>query len=273
MKLNFWAVSKRTRKRLKLFLVIMSLSCGILAAVEARYAFLRLHDIEADPGGIISQQAIWGTIKPSQEKVWILFWLSKEEYCRNIEAYYPVNLRMGLSGWGKFRLEVLPLEAAFRMYWGGRYWYVSADGRMWLSSLRESSFTSTEKADELPLLTWSTDRETPADLSGEHGNVFRSSLPLEKIMLWHENLKALGWSKNVKYIQAGFREGNYVVRLILYGPDGENGANIMLPDDPKEWQTTGLAIKKIYPEVSAISPGIFIDATYKDKILVKNKVQ
>ena len=26
----------------------MSLSCGILAAVEARYAFLRLHDIEAD---------------------------------------------------------------------------------------------------------------------------------------------------------------------------------------------------------------------------------
>ena len=68
MKLNFWAVSKRTRKRLKLFLVIMSLSCGILAAVEARYAFLRLHDIEADPGGIISEQAIWGTIKPSQER-------------------------------------------------------------------------------------------------------------------------------------------------------------------------------------------------------------
>jgi hypothetical protein len=273
MKLNFWAVSKRTKKRLKLFFVIMSLAGGMLAAAEARYAVLRLYGIEIDPRGILSEQVVWGTVKPSQEKVWILFWLSKEEYCRNIEAYYPVNLRMELSGWGKFRLEVLPLEAAFRMYWGGRFWYVSADGRMWLSSLRESSFTSSEKADALPMLSWSTDRETPADLSDGHGNVFHSSLPLQKIKLWHENLKALGWSERVKFIQAGFREGNNVVRLIFYGPDGGNGANIMLPDDPGEWQTSGLAIKKIYPDLSKISPDVLIDATYKDKILVKNKVQ
>ena len=273
MKLNFWAISRRTKKRLKVLLLVLSLAVGILAAAESRYAIFRLHGIDIDPVGILSEQVVWGTVKPHHEKVWILLWLSKEEYCENIEAYYPVNLRMELSGWGKFRLEILPLEPAFRMYWGGKFWYVAADGRTWLSSLRENTFTRSEKANGLPLLSWSTDRATPLDLSGDHGNVFFSSMPIEKVLLWYDNLKALGWSEKVKFIQAGFREGKDVVNLVFYGQERSNGANIMLLDDPKEWQTAGLAIKKIYPDISKISSNVFIDTTYKDKILVKNKVQ
>lgn len=273
MKLNFWAVSRKTNKKLKLFLIVVSLAGGILAAAESRYAFLRLYGIEIDPRGMIPENAVWGTVSPAQEKMWPLLWLSKEKYCDNIESYYPVNLRMELSGWGKFRLEVLPLEAAFRMHWAGKFWYVSADGRTWLSSLRENSFISSEKADALPMLSWSADRETAVDLSGDRGNVFVSGLPIDKVQLWYENLKVLGWSDRVKFIQAGFREGRYLVRLILFDPEGNSGASIILPDDPKEWQTSGLAIKKLYPDVSKISPNVLIDATYKDKILVKNKVQ
>ncbi len=273
MKLNFWAVSKKSKKRLKFLFVVVSLTGGILAAAEARYALFRVYGIDIDPRGMLSEQVVWGTVSPSQEKIWPLLWLSKEKYCGNIESYYPVNLRMELTGWGRFRLEVMPLEAAFRMYWGGRFWYVSADGRTWLSSLKENSFVASEKADALPMLSWSTDRETPVDLSKDHGNVFTSSLPIEKIRLWHDNLKALGWSDKVKFIQAGFREGRYIVQLILFGPEESIGAEIMLPDDPKDWQTAGLAIRKIYPDISKILPGVSIDATYKDKILVKNKVQ
>ncbi|NLD04322.1 MAG: hypothetical protein GX672_00285 [Synergistaceae bacterium] len=273
MKLNFWAISRRTRKRLKVFLLIVSLAGGMLAAAETRYAIFRLYGIDTDPAGILSEQAVWGTIRPQHEKIWMLLWLSKEKYCENIKAYYPVNLRMELSGWGRFRLEVLPLEPAFRMFWGGKFWYVAADGRTWLSSLKENTFISSEKADALPLLSWSTDRATPMDLSGDHGNVFFSSLPLGKVSLWYDNLKALGWSEKVKFIQAGSREGKEVVRLILFDNEGGNGTNIMLLDDPGEWQTAGLAIKKIYPDISKISSNVFIDTTYKGKILVKNKVQ
>lgn len=273
MKLNFWAISRRTKKRLKVLLLTLSLAGGILAAAEGRYAIFRLYGIDIDPGGILSEQVVWGTIKPDHEKIWMLFWISKDEYCTNIKSYYPVNLRMELSGWGRFRLEVLPLEPAFRMYWGGKFWYVAADGRTWLSLLKENTFISSEKADDLPLLSWSTDRPTPLDLSGNHGNVFFSSLPIDKIFLWYDNLNALGWSKKVKFIQAGSRNGKDVVRLIFYDQDGGNGVNIMFLDDPEEWQTAGLAIKKIYPDISKISSNVFIDTTYKGKILVKNKVQ
>ena len=273
MKLNFWAISRKAKKRLKVLLLFLSLAGGMLAAAEARYAIFRLYGIETEPGGLLSEQVVWGTVRPHHEKFWILFWLSKEEYCRNIEAYYPVNLRMELSGWGRFRLEVLPLEPTFRMYWGGKFWYVAADGRTWLASLKENAFARSEKADALPLLSWSTDRATPLDLSGDHGNVFFSSMPIDKILLWYDNLKVLGWSEKVKFVQAGIREGKDVVRLIFYDQKGGNGTNIMLADDPKEWQTAGLAIKKIYPDISKITSNVFIDTTYKGKILVQNKVQ
>ena len=273
MKLFFWVLSRRTRKRLKIILIILSLAAGITAAAEARYALFRLYGIDIDPRGILSEQVVWGTIKPKHEKVWFLFWLSKEKYCENIEAYYPVNLRMVLSGWGKFKLEVMPLEPALRMYWGGKFWYVAADGRAWLSSLKENTFISSEKADAHSLLSWSSERATPIDFSADRGNVFSSNLPMNKIFLWYENLKTLGWSDKVKFIHAGFREGKDVVRLIFYDSEGGNGANIMLQDDPKEWQTAGLAIKKIYHSVSEIPSNVFIDTTYKGKILVKNKVQ
>ncbi len=273
MKLFFWVPSRRTSKKLKILLLILSLVAGIIAAAEARYAVFRLYGIDIDPRGILSEQVVWGTIKPQHEKMWISFWLSKEQYCENIEAYYPVNLRMGLSGWGKFKLEVMPLEPALRLHWGGKFWYVAADGRIWLSSLKENVFVSSEKADALPLLSWSSDRGTPVDLSAHRGNVFPSSLPMDRVSLWLENMKALGWSDKVKFIQAGVREGKDVVRLIFYDSEGGNGANIMLQDDPKEWQTAGLAIKKIYPSILKIPSNVFIDTTYKGKILVKNKVQ
>ena len=58
MKLNFWAVSRKTNKKLKLFLVVVSLAGGILAAAESRYAFLRLYGIEIDPRGMIPENAV-----------------------------------------------------------------------------------------------------------------------------------------------------------------------------------------------------------------------
>jgi hypothetical protein len=273
MKLNFWAASAWSKKKIKLLLLIAALAAGVLAAAESRYAAFRLLDITAVPPAILPENAVWGTIPPEQEKCWFLFWLSKNSYCRLIENYYPVSLNLRLSGWGKFDLEITPLVPAFKMYWGGRFWYVSADARVWLVSLHENSFISADKANSVPVLSWSSDRTTPLEISGKHGNIYSSSLPMERITKWYDNVKALGWHKKVKYIEAGVKEGKKVVRLIFYNEAGDNGVNMLFDDDPELWQEAGLAVKKIYPDISSISPDVFIDTTYKGKILVKNKVQ
>ncbi len=273
MKLNFSGTSRKTKKKIKFYLLIFAFAAGILAASESRYVVFRLTDITAEPSAILSQHVIWGTVTPKQEKCWPLFWLSTKSYCRLIEDYYPVDLRMKLSGFGKFKLEVKPLDPVFKLYWGGKFWYASHDGKVWLTSLEINRFVDSDAVNSLPVLSWSTDRTTPLQISEKHGNVYRSSLPIEHILKWYENVKALGWNKKVKFIQAGIIEGKAVVRLIFYDKTGGNGVNVMFVDDPELWQEAGLAVKKIYPDFTNISPDLFIDTTYKGKILVKNKVQ
>ena len=78
-------------------------------------------------------------------------------------------------------------------------------------------------------------------------------------------------STYVKYVQAGVKEGTPVVRLILYRPGTkENGAQLLLPDDAERWAEAVLAVRKLYGALENMPPDIFIDCTYKDKILLRN---
>ncbi|MCE5202524.1 MAG: hypothetical protein LLF78_08455 [Synergistaceae bacterium] len=273
MKFIFSGISRKAKNKIKICLILAALVAGSLIAVESRYAVFRLRDIEVSPQGILPQHAIWGTLSSAQERCWPFFWVLRGSYEGLIEKYYPVDIKLFLSGWGRVTMKVFPLKPAFMMYWGGRFWYVSTGGKVWQASLVENKFVPEEAVRSLPILSWGSDRITPIDLTADHGNVLSSSLPIPRILKWYENLNSIGWSHSVKFIQAGVKEGQPVVRLIFYNQVGESGVDMLFTDDPAEWHASALAVKKIYQDPKKIPPGISIDTTYKDKILVKNKVE
>ena len=121
------------------------------------------------------------------------------------------------------------------------------------------------------MLAWGADRATPIDMANSEGNVFNSSLPLALISRWYAQINALKLAPYVKYVQAGVKEGTPVVRLTLYRPGTkENGAQLLLPDDAERWAEAVLAVRKLYGALENMPPDIFIDCTYKDKILLRN---
>lgn len=262
----------RRRRRLKKFLIILcALAAGLLAAAEARFAVSRVSLIEQDPLDALPQYVVWGTIPSERERFWPSFWLHRREYKELIEAYYPVEIDVSLKGWGKFLVGVRPLVPVYRVYWGGRFWYLSAEGKLWLASLAENRLIDRGGADKLPVLAWSSDRATPIDMAGSEGNVFHSSLPIALISRWYSQLGALKLTPYVRYVQAGVKEGTPVVRLILYRPGTkDNGAQVLLPDDAGRWAESVLAVRKLYGAPENMPPDIFIDCTYKDKILLRN---
>ena len=96
-------------------------------------------------------------------------------------------------------------------------------------------------------------------------------LPLALISRWYAQINALKLAPYVKYVQAGVKEGTPVVRLILYRPGTkENGAQLLLPDEAERWAEAVLAVRKLYGALENMPPDIFIDCTYKDKILLRN---
>lgn len=242
-------------------------------AAESRYAMLRIQDISSPQLNMLSKDVLWGTASSFEERCWPAYWISKKQHQRLLEDYYPIKADISLCGWGRFSISCKPLTPLFKMYWGGKYWYVAEDGRTWLASLRENRYVYPEKADSLPVLSWSSDRQSPLDMNNKQGNILISNLQVKRIMSWYENIERLGWFEYVQFVNAGMKEGRPVVMLVFRSAETEQGAVAVFDDDPKNWYRTGLAVQKIYPDMSSVSPNLLIDTTYEDKILVKNKIK
>ena len=184
-----------------------------------------------------------------------------------------MKVAVRITGWGRFNITVEPLIPLFKVYWAGKFWYLADDGRLWSSSLKGNTQLGANKAESLPVLSWGADRTTPINISEASGNVYASSLPVNKIKSWYNSVEKLAWAKNVKFVQAGESEGSPVVRLIFYAGNGANGAQLLLPEEAGKWLKTGAALKKLYGGIYNLPADLYIDGTYRDKILIRNLKQ
>lgn len=271
---SFRKKRKKRGRALKLFLILLTVFSGVLTAFETRYKTLRIAEIEADLRiAPLVAQTVWEGIPGEAEAFWPRLWMSKRVFEAVIEKRHPVKATLRLKSWGRFRLDIEYLNPLFRLYWENKFWYVSADGKMWLESLPDNNFIDSSNVLRKPVLTWGKERTTPLDIANAEGEVHRSSLPVTQIETWYDNVEFLDWTDNAKSLQAGRKEGLQVVQLVFYDGKGGNGVRILFPDDPDTWRESGLAVKKIFPDVTKNSPEIFIDTTYKGKIIVSNRVK
>lgn len=144
---------------------------------------------------------------------------------------------------------------------------------MWLASIADNKYADLSEVLNKPPIVWDKGRTTPFDIVNAEGAVHRSSLPVSLIKQWYSNVESLGWTEKVRKIQTGKREGMFVVQLVINNGHDGSGAGVLFPDNPELWQSAGFAVKTIYPDITKISPDIFIDTTYKGKIIVSNRVK
>lgn len=255
-------------------LILIVVVAGMLTAAEARYNTLRIAEIEIDPlAAPFIGEIAWGRVPRRAANFWPLLWMSKRSYESSIEKAHPVKAELLLKNWGRYKLEVESLQPLFVLYWESKYWYVSSEGKMWLTSLPDNYLTDLEAVRGLPVLEWGGNRISPFDIANAEAGVHRSSLPVTLILAWYDSINFLGWTEKIKSMSAVKREGIDVVRVTLAGGEDGPGAEVLFPDAPEQWREAGMAIKAIYPDVTKISSDIFIDMTYKGKIIVSNKVK
>lgn len=247
---------------------------GMLTAAEGRFRSLRIAGIEIEPLAVsFVGESVWKEVPQRAETFWPLLWASKRSYEAAIEKEHPVSAELLMRGWGRYKLSAEFLQPRFILYWEKQYWYVSADGKMWLTSLPDNEMTDQSAARRLPVLTWGGDRVSPFDITNADGAVHRSSLPVTLIQGWYDSIDSLGWTGKVKSMYTGNREGISVVKLVLSDSGGNRGAELLFPDSSEQWLEAGMAIKAIYPDITRISQDVFIDMTYRGKIIVSNRVK
>lgn len=265
---------RRWRRFLKLSLIVFALLAGGLSALEKRCQTLRVAAIETNSAiASLAADTVWGEIPREAESFWPFLWTSKRSYEAAIEKAHPVKAELRFKGWGRFKLELEPLRPLFKLYWEDEYWYVSSEGKMWLASVADNQYADLSEVLNKPPIVWDKGRTTPFDIVNAEGVVHRSSLPVSLIKQWYDNVDFLGWTEKVRKVQTGKREGMFVVQLVLKNGKDGSGAGVLFPDNPELWREAGLAVKTIYTDITKISPDIFIDTTYKGKIIVSNRVK
>lgn len=252
----------------------MSVICGIFYFVDQRYDFFRLKSLEITPGGVLPEAVIWEAVPKDAQTFWPALLLGGTGFKRKLESFYPVDIELAVSGWGRYRVLVKPLEVMFDVSWNSRMWLLSTNGKMWLANLPAN--TAVRGMDlsvsRKPILAWDVGLALPIDPERQGGDIYPSSLPVEKIRKWYETIEKAGWTDDVYCLLAKKIDGKPVVQ-ILFGSESAITGEVIVKDDTVGWLSLAAAMKEIFPNAEyAKPPGMIINATYTDmKFTVTDK--
>ncbi|MDR0647719.1 MAG: hypothetical protein LBF92_00075 [Synergistaceae bacterium] len=253
-------------RRWKARLILLSFLCGALYFADQRYDYFRLRGLEIAPAGILQDTTVWQSLPRVSERFWpSLFW-EKRGFAREIEGAYPVEIRLTASGWGRYKVSIIPLEPMLYVSWNSDMWLLSKNGRMWRTDLPSNASVKGLKLPDKPILAWDSGLATPIDPDAQGGGIFRSSLPLTKIKKWYDMLEKVGWEDDIYCVLAKKIDGRPVVQLLLGSGDGQPG-EVVLKEDTANWSSIAAAMAKVFSGAAGPVPkGLVVNATYADSM-------
>ena len=262
----------RKRKKWKGKLLLLSILCGVLYFVDQRYDFFRLRGMEIVPGGVLPEAAIWESLPRQAESFWPSLIFGSRDFVRRVEGFYPVEINLKITGWGRYRVTVKPLEAFLNVSWNARLWLLSTNGRMWLANLPVNAIVKGVELPDKPILAWDSGLPLPIDPERQGGDIYSSSLAMEKIKRWYDTIEKTGWYRDIYCLLAKKVDGKPVVQ-VLFGSENAITGEIILKEDTSNWLSLAAAMEEIFPNAEyRTPPGMVINATYTDlKFTVTNK--
>lgn len=251
-------------------MILFFLIAGFLYGLEQRYHLFRVADISYVPDNVLVQDMVWHAMPEKAEVFWpILLWRS-DVLKSEIEHYYPVSAHFKSVGWGKFRLDVIPLEPFIKVYWSGVTWYLSDEGKIWRVSLGANALVHGITSPKRPLLVWGKEMPIPINMDKQRGDITQSSLPIQRIKSWYYEFDRLGWNEKIYRVTATRSEGRTILNL-EFKTLSEKKMVIIVNDDPVGWQSISQAVSEIQRDRAVRSEDLFIDTTYKGKLIVRSR--
>ncbi|MDR0653452.1 MAG: hypothetical protein LBG12_09135 [Synergistaceae bacterium] len=255
-------------------LIVISFCCGALYFAEARYDFFRLREVEITPGNVIPEEIIWQAFPRKAVDFWPYLIFNEDVFAERVTDFYPVSMKLSFSGWGKYKLNVEPLDVFLSVSWDSKFWLLSSDGRMWQANLPAAVMVKGLKYPTRPTLVWDTQLPVPIDAKRQEGDIYTSNLPIETIQKWYDTIERINWYKGIYRILASKLGGRRVVRILLGSEDRISG-EILMKDDASDWLSIAAALESKYPSASGGLPtGLVVNATYANgKMRVSEKGQ
>ncbi|MDR1470928.1 MAG: hypothetical protein LBS75_00240 [Synergistaceae bacterium] len=245
---------------------MFSALCGVLYFTEGRYEFFRLRDLAITPANVLSDDIIWRAVPGNANVFWPCLLFRGRDFVRGVADYYPVDVKLKLAGWGRYKVSVSPLDVFLGVSWNSKFWWLSANKRMWRADLPSSASVRGLRFPNRPILAWDPEMAMPIDPERQMGDVYPSSLPMAKIVKWYDTIEKIAWNEEIYCLLAKKADGRPVVQILL-GSEERITGEIIVKDDASDWLPLAAALEKIYPgRAGKVPPGLIINATFTDTI-------
>ncbi len=251
-------------------MLLIAVVLGIILQLEARFQTLRLVSLSVEPASVMEDRIAWKAVSPRWERIWPELLWNERFFCEEIEKYYPVKTDLQLTGWGHFVLHVEPLKPALTLSWFNALWYVSASGRIWRANLPTNLEIRTILPPQGPVVVWGEGLPTPLATPESSRDIYVASLPIERITGWLKALDDVKWAQDAQVLIVKRTEGRNIVQLLLSAPPGAP-QEVILKEDASDWRAVAGAIEKIHPNFLNNSISLLVDATYRDKIVIRSR--
>ena len=243
-----------------------SVLLGGLWRLNERYAWMSMGEITVIAATPALEERYWDVFPSRCLSFWPLFIRKSQDVAVFLERTNPVFVETRMTGIGSFVVDIKMLSPHIVVEWKGGLWCISKEGRMW--SLADGSFGLTDlKIEQKPL--WRVLDSSVVNESGQllPGGVFPSIFSIDAIDDFLNELRDASWFDGVEEIALDRRAGDDLFQL-RYVQGGKNHA-ILIQRGKYEWGELSLALEDILGRLRPEDGSYLIDATYKDKIVVK----
>ena len=213
------------------------------------------------------EERYWDVFPSQSLRFWPLFIRKSRDLEVFLEKTTPVIVNTRMTGIGSFVADIELLSPHIVIEWKEEMWCISKEGRMW--NLAEGSFGFREL--KIPVKPIWRMQVPPIIGESEHvlpSGVFPSIFSTEVIDDFLKGLKNASWFDGVEEIALGRRAGGDLFELRYVR--GDKNFTILIQRSKHEWKELGLALEHILDRLRLEDGNHLIDATYKDKIVVRN---
>jgi hypothetical protein len=225
-----------------------------------------MREMSVNAVNLVLEERYWDVFPSQCLRFWPLFIQKSHDVAAFLERTNPVLVETRMTGIGSFVTDIKLLSPRMALEWKGEVWCVSKEGRMW--NVSEGSFGLELKIPLKPI--W---RITASSVAGEDeqllpGGVFPSIFSTDAIDDFLKGLGDASWFDGVEEVALDRRAGDDLFTL-RYAREGQI-FTILIQKDKYGWEELGLALEHILDSLGRDGGGRLIDATYKDKIVVKD---
>jgi len=248
-----------------LLIMAMSFALGFLYGVEERFYVFRLKHIYVVPGNALIEKEVTNWTGKAA-RFWPFLFVSYSSWKNDIEARYPVRISIKLNGWGKVTIEWVYLQPSFIAKWHGINWFITSTGMAWSE---KNPLWENMDVDVHGILTLKWDDSMPPLVPDEANllGVRQSIFPVKSIVEFVEAVRNTPWVQGLNDIKLMKVAGDLMV-MITVASMGKD-VNILLEFSKITWTNLSPALEAIVKSSDANK--IYLDATYKDKIVIKTK--